>query len=764
MSWFIQSAVTMGSDNGSIRSFSGRTGSPRSAPLQPRFNTTMYQDSRHRPRSEFDYATAHSAAPLEIKPLRRSLPAESRLDESGPSSSGSRFRAPRPDFVQSAMHQIGPPPLAPYVPAAQRYHAPRPAARQWLGADGRRFVNEHKPAFPPPPEPAPAHIVASSQPSPTSFHYPSNQRERPDSAPFPHRPYSHSPERQSSPPVYSRGLPTTRLPPIEITPSPYISTSTRSSGSYFPPPLPTISPSARGEPLLIHHGEPLVRTRSHESTHSHHSYAMQRDLSGGSSISGSSYTGTSSLQSGQQYPLGSYKKKRTRALMTHMQQSGLTRLWRKNQRQKGRKTLAVNGGIPEGEDPADYEDLQKSPRSRRLSLEGDERISAWAGESSSTGSTRFLLDPPSATPSDYQEPLIHHPRHFPHPYQQDGQSSHDVVAYQGASPHGLERVDRSERRSEGKERAQDTYGLPSHYSRSVSHPSSQQSTYTQLPSPHSSSHSRSHPRHELTRPSAHPPSYPSSGRGRASSSRSDHTYQNAHSDRPFPSVLEPMRQQPHSAYPDLVTLPPIASPEFPSRPIALDSRLSDTFKPSGLKRRRTSPESIRPFYTHHEGGKGYDINPRFARARSHAGEDLGYEPKDGEVLRTESSPAIHRSTSHLPPELARFALPAPYVSERAEESGSFVLPKINSKSLSPQPQSQPSNERKSSTRIEPDSPSTTADGSSGLLLLTEMEEKRMQGASGLGTDDGSPNNKGKEKEENRQMKMPTSSSLRKLLD
>ncbi|ADV24953.1 Hypothetical protein CGB_K2020C [Cryptococcus gattii WM276] len=71
---------------------------------------------------------------------------------------------------------------------------------------------------------------------------------------------------------------------------------------------------------------------------------------------------------------GGEKKKRTRALMTHLQQAGLMRLWKKNQRQKSRKTLMENGGVPEGEDPADYEDLQKSPRSRRLSMDREEKV------------------------------------------------------------------------------------------------------------------------------------------------------------------------------------------------------------------------------------------------------------------------------------------------------------------------------------------------------------------------------------------------------
>lgn len=41
-----------------------------------------------------------------------------------------------------------------------------------------------------------------------------------------------------------------------------------------------------------------------------------------------------------------------------------------------------NGGIPEGEDPADYEDLQKSPRSRRLSMDREENLLPWIGASS----------------------------------------------------------------------------------------------------------------------------------------------------------------------------------------------------------------------------------------------------------------------------------------------------------------------------------------------------------------------------------------------
>lgn len=40
-----------------------------------------------------------------------------------------------------------------------------------------------------------------------------------------------------------------------------------------------------------------------------------------------------------------------------------------------------NGGVPEGEDPADYEDLQKSPRSRRLSMDREEKVLPWIGAS-----------------------------------------------------------------------------------------------------------------------------------------------------------------------------------------------------------------------------------------------------------------------------------------------------------------------------------------------------------------------------------------------
>lgn len=40
-----------------------------------------------------------------------------------------------------------------------------------------------------------------------------------------------------------------------------------------------------------------------------------------------------------------------------------------------------NGGVPEGEDPADYEDLQKSPRSRRLSMDREEKVLPCIGAS-----------------------------------------------------------------------------------------------------------------------------------------------------------------------------------------------------------------------------------------------------------------------------------------------------------------------------------------------------------------------------------------------
>jgi hypothetical protein len=44
------------------------------------------------------------------------------------------------------------------------------------------------------------------------------------------------------------------------------------------------------------------------------------------------------------------------------------RLTYQNRRQTFRKQIQQNA-IPQGSDPADYSDLQKSPRSRRLSLE-----------------------------------------------------------------------------------------------------------------------------------------------------------------------------------------------------------------------------------------------------------------------------------------------------------------------------------------------------------------------------------------------------------
>ncbi|OXL09673.1 hypothetical protein C348_02056 [Cryptococcus neoformans Gb118] len=157
---------------------------------------------------------------------------------------------------------------------------------------------------------------------------------------------------------------------------------------------------------------------SHQSRRSSHSQAEPASREYSVSSNESSHAAGSTAPSEDLYSKkahlpeksrGREKKKRTRALMTHLQQAGLMRLWKKtkfptsgdrealgqeigltsrqvqvwfqNQRQKSRKTLMENGGIPEGEDPADYEDLQKSPRSRRLSMDREENLLPWIGAS-----------------------------------------------------------------------------------------------------------------------------------------------------------------------------------------------------------------------------------------------------------------------------------------------------------------------------------------------------------------------------------------------
>ncbi|WWC97136.1 hypothetical protein V866_004015 [Kwoniella sp. B9012] len=797
----------MGEERRSVRSLPDITSppDPSGSSFLHRNEPHPYGESGSRPRSTYDLPFGRSTSP---KPMQRSLPNPSHFNEPGPSSAGSRFRPPRSEYAQNAMNQVGPPPLAPYVTAERRYYAPKPSSQQWLGPDGRRPEPQDRPIFPPPPKPPPPHIVASTSSSSSSS---TAHHNRPDLPSFQPRSYSHSPESSV---IQHQSLhldrPTTtthstRYPTIFRPPEAFTSAADRSS-SYYSHQVPQNSPSSSSS---LHnrphqHGEPLSRTHSHESQHSHHSYSMQREHSGGSSISGSSHTGTSSLQSGQPYPMGGYKKKRTRALMTHMQQSGLTRLWRKtkfptgadreklgqeigltprqvqvwfqNQRQKGRKAIMVNGGIPEGEDPADYEDLQKSPRSRRLSVDGDdrERISAWAGSSNSSASTRLLLDPPSSAGSNYHEPMIHQPRPFASSYHDDLPPPRSAISLRSPSPYEQwehEQRDRGVGEDKGKQADHDrSHHSHHHHRRSHSH------SYS-----HSHSHSQSDPNSHSHHPTGLPryPTYPSTS---SSSSRSyQHQHHHRHhyhhpptsgdasgrlppispnwdinsrdTQRPFPSVLEPISQ---SSY-----LPAILSPLSTSSSSRPDTQQTQTqgegqgWTPLPIKRRRSSPslipESIiKPTYPGNiEPSQTHQENIRFSRSRSHSGED---HPHPHAQLGGEDEQPIN-SRSHLPPELARIAITGPleriYPAQEEEREGEergldLVLPRI-SKSLSP---------------IGAGAGHIDQTGKDRGYVRGRSEEPAEKEMSELEEEEGDGDDSAREKESRR----PISSNLRNLLD
>ncbi|WVW81716.1 hypothetical protein I302_103712 [Kwoniella bestiolae CBS 10118] len=694
----------MGEEQRSVRSLPGVT-SPARQPASPFYRRDEHdkrdnRDRSSRPRSTYD-------APfglVECSPLRRSphrsLPSPSFFNDPGPSSAGSRFRPPRPEFAQAAMHQVGPPPLAPYVTADRRYYAPKPPPQQWLGPDGRRTEPQDKPIFPPPPKPPPPHIVASSS-------------ARQDSSPsYHHRSNSHSPESSMSQSQLPPTRPTTqsfRYPPVY---RPHSSFSSELDGHYHQR-LAPLSPSIVSlDHRQFHHDEPLSRTHSHESQHSHHSYSMQRELSGGSSISGSSHTGTSSMQPGQPYPMGGYKKKRTRALLTHMQQSGLTRLWRKtkfptgadreklgqeigltprqvqvwfqNQRQKGRKALVINGGIPEGEDPADYEDLQKSPRSRRLSIDGDdrERVSAWAGSSSSSASTRLLIDPPTTAGSNYHEPTFHHPRQFPQSYHDD-LPPRSAISLRSPSPY--ERWDHE--RAAGGAFGEDAHVRQEGHDHSHLHHHHRQRSHSHT---HSHSHSYSHSHHGTSRTTTHPPHIPRHHQHQSSSSSRTLPAITTRweTDKPFPSVLEPFARSPHPhlSNPLSAPLPPTLSPLSTSSSSRPDTRAAQPWIPLPIKRRRSSPstipESLKSAYPGNiEPSKTHEANMRLSRSRSHSGgeeHELDFVQDDQAYSQTYSQSQSH-SHSHLPPELARIAISGPldrkYIQVDGEDQG-FDLPSI----------------------------------------------------------------------------------------
>ncbi|WRT63647.1 uncharacterized protein IL334_000570 [Kwoniella shivajii] len=686
------------------------------------------QDYMNRPResphSQPVYET--SVRPPALAPFdhhsRSSLPFLSQPNEPESSSSGSRFRPSRSEFAQFPLHNANKLPLPPYDSPREETRQLQRTQQQWLEQDRGYLTSPNTPIFPPPPRPPPPRMVTGS-----SSHNPS-RHDTPASRSQYQYGHSQSPElalslpqssNQRSMSHHSRSYPTSVSYRQYVVP--------RSEQQFLPPP-PQSQPSSAASIAPTYYSEPLARVHSHESQHSTQSLAMQREFSGGSSISGSSQTGgSSSIQSGQYASMGGYKRKRTRALMTHMQQSGLMSLWKKtkfptgaeretlgqtigltprqvqvwfqNQRQKGRKALAVNGGIPEGEDPADYEELQKSPRSRRLSLEGDERISAWAGSSASSNSTRLLLDLPSTAGSGSFEPLIAHRGASSHGYQ-DESSSRNAIGPRSQSPYdkwGSERSD-SDTRSRIQHQHQqyhhhrkrsNSYHLPQkHQPQRIVHPPRQHSH-------HSGSHSTStalasaNPRWISTSP----------------------TWQ-----RTVPSVLEPAgsSRSPHSLDNPTPFSPPTTSTGSSSRPntqpqLHQQHEQEENFW-SPVRRRKSSPsiipESIKSVYPGNvdpSAPKDIPVNKsasivrrmRYSRSRSY---ELPEEEEHHRYEYEKQYPNLKRTKStHLPPELARIALSGPLTKHTSnniqgerQEYG-FNLPGIvqRSSSSSPKPKGIP---------------------------------------------------------------------------
>ncbi|WWC85742.1 uncharacterized protein L201_000608 [Kwoniella dendrophila CBS 6074] len=701
--------LRMGEEQRSARSLPGVHPSSYQSTTSPshRRGPHLHYDTGIRPRSTYNVPYDRPDPSSPSKPLPRSLPFVSYHDEPGPSSNGSRFRAPRTDFSHSTVSPVGPPPLAPYVTADRRYYAPKPPS-QWFGSDGKRIETQERPIFPPPPRPAPPHIMASPTARRPAL---PDHNQRPVLPSFQSRRHSQSPDasfsRPRSPPDRSAMHPS-EIPKHNHQRSSFISNDDTAYDTAYRDRFPPTTSSTAINHSAYHYGEGLSRRYSNDSQTSHHSYGMQRELSGGSSISGSSQTGTPSMGLSHLYSTGGRKKKRTRALMTHMQQSGLTKLWRKtkfptgadreklgheigltarqvqvwfqNQRQKGRKALAVNGGIPEGEDPADYEDLQKSPRSRRLSIEGDERISAWAGStaSASSASTRLLPDPPLSAGSNYYESIDpgHHSRTYASSYQ-DEPPPRSAVSFEGSFAYSHEEQERNFGELNNRYREQD-------HNRYRERPHTSYSSYTHEPSyPHlqqSSSYS-----------TAQPPRPPSSSSYRHFSSPSSERLPplSPHWERPFPSVLEPInRSSPNGEPPLSAPLPSALSPistDSSSRP---NTRQTEPWYP--IRRRRSSPnvvsDSVKSPYPGNIEPSQTDQHRR--RSGSQSGDERHRSANDAhndEPSRPDLTKAY--SHSHLPPELAKIALNGPLDSKKGQviregQKEGFALPGI-SKSVSP---------------------------------------------------------------------------------
>lgn len=296
--------------------------------------------------------------------------------------------------------QIPPPPLAPYVRPEKRFFAPQ--SEDYRGQDPRDTNNPWSrahPSIPPPQRPAPPHIPP--------------------------------------PPLYSSFRP----------PSP--------PSSRGKEPLPPINPDWAGQAYFAtRRAEDMSRSHSQSSqlsTFSAPSGQPSRTASTGSGNEEEEPFEWAHAASEPAPEAGQIlqRPKRSRVLMTNIQQQALSVLWKRvsettagiyvsqanegqtkfpstqereeianeigltprqvqvwfqvsrdtcschtgtdltraqNRRQNFRKVISSQA-VPADADPADYEDLQQSPRSRRMSIDqsSDERVSQCAASSSSTG-------------------------------------------------------------------------------------------------------------------------------------------------------------------------------------------------------------------------------------------------------------------------------------------------------------------------------------------------------------------------------------------
>ena len=362
------------------------------------------------------------------------------------SSSSSSYRSsmipPEQERPAPPKRHLAPPPLAPYLPpvddrqfafsgnAARSYPELRAAHPPLSSLSGRN------PSVPPPQRPAPSHIP------------PPPGRSQPPPSPPSSRGYTAG-SHYVAPPA-------SRYSPVNEYRSHRMLSPPGSRGDHYPVP-----PRSSHRPALL---DEMGRSHSQTSHHSSGFSAPQmRRVSMSPSLGGSDHDDEldgrdqSASEPAAEGP-ALQRPKRTRVLMTHLQQHRLGALWKKvnipavqkdvpwlisvqipdnartrrhcirggphaaagaglvpgafpivmkdceesesgadgqNRRQTFRKQIQQNA-VPHGSDPADYADLQKSPRSRRLSLEaanaaGDEadRVSQWAAASSSSSSSSY---------------------------------------------------------------------------------------------------------------------------------------------------------------------------------------------------------------------------------------------------------------------------------------------------------------------------------------------------------------------------------------